>query len=209
MIAFIVMVVTSFTKPLYANTLSSPTFSFVEAENILSFSLSTDGNKINLEWELDSTSSIESMSIERSINNNYFKSIQEFSNVYQQGFYSDFITNTNQKTSQIRYRLVVHYKNGKEYISESKQIQLKKTELLKPTIISTLSQIEINFSSGDEVNTEVQFFNTTGREVFKKNFIAKKGENLYSVDSSNFRNGLYFVRITQGNAVTTTKFFVR
>lgn len=208
--AFIVIMFTFFTNAVYAYRLEPHMSSYeLKSKSISSFSLSTDKDKINLEWELNSVENIESLSIERSIDKRYFKPIQEFSNVYEQGFYSDFIPNIDQKASQIRYRLVIHYKNGEQVISQSKQVQLERVVQLKPTIISTLSQIEINFSSENEMNTEIQFFNTTGREVLKENFLAKKGGNLYLVDSSNFHKGLYFVRITQGGSITTTKFYVR
>jgi len=72
-------------------------------------------------------------------------------------------------------------------------------------VSNNLIKVEINNAAASGGNYTFVLYNTLGQEVYSKNVNASEGLNLYTINSQNFTNGIYIIRIMGSNSVYTHK----
>lgn len=77
---------------------------------------------------------------------------------------------------------------------------------IAPNPVRNIANIEFNMLSSNAVSIEVR--NVLGELITSENVLASQGKNNYQIDASTMSNGLYFVRLKNGNEVLTKKFLI-
>ena len=66
--------------------------------------------------------------------------------------------------------------------------------------------LNLSFTSDKQSNVSFEIIDVLGKQVYSENFIAQTGNNLRSVFVNKLKNGLYFVKIQNGNTQTVERF---
>lgn len=168
-----------------------------------------EGSRVNLNWNIDDVPNISQVIIERSDNNAFFRSLTTLENKAINTRYTDLLSVSDLNKRSLYYRITVVTTSGEKFTSEKIPVDLGSTKNLKPNIIVSGGEINVEFQSERNAASEISVFNNTGQPIKTINFFAREGNNAESILSSDLRPGLYFLRIEQSGEVTTTKFFVR
>ena len=67
---------------------------------------------------------------------------------------------------------------------------------------------ELRFKSDATINSMIQLFDITGKEVYVEKIAAKNGTNLLQINASEFSKGMYMLKLTSGNASTLQKIII-
>jgi len=168
-----------------------------------------EGSKVHLRWDIDQIADIKEVIIERSENNTFFRSLAKLEKKSISFRFTDYLLASDLSKRSLFYRVTIISSTGKKYISQNVTVDLGSTKNLKPSILVSGGNIEVDFQSELNSSTQISIFNNTGRTIKSVSMYSRTGDNKEIISSSDLRAGLYFLRIEQNGKVTTTKFFVR
>ncbi|HRH50001.1 MAG TPA: T9SS type A sorting domain-containing protein [Panacibacter sp.] len=83
--------------------------------------------------------------------------------------------------------------------------------LAKPALYPNPStgKINIQYNYNSAGKTQIKVFDLAGKIVFTKTAMAMKGNNIYNLDLSHLKQGMYYLELTDGNEQTRTKFIIQ
>lgn len=171
-----------------------------------------DGNyydkKVNLNWVTETEINNDFFTIERSIDMENFEVIGVIkgngnSNSKLNYTYHD----NNPKKGIFYYRLKqTDFDGNSEYFNPI-SVEINSTFYdfhIFPNPISGYGHLE--FTSSEDTEQILSIFDISGRKVFEKNYLIKKGNNNLTLETTNLSKGMYFVKLDDGAEGINIKF---
>lgn len=172
----------------------------------IQFSVTTESDRILLSGNVFHDKSISTVRIYRSYDGKKFNSV--FTSSSNTISYTDYSAQSRSQ-EMVYYKVKAYFRDGSTLESSVKEINVNEARSLKPIVITSGGQINIEFFNAKDASVTAQVFNTTSRLLKQDEFQPYKGTNQITMDGSNLRSGMYFLRLEQNGKVTTTKFFIR
>ena len=109
------------------------------------------------------------------------------------------------------YRLKIIEKGNVEY-SQARYIELEKTDKfyidnIYP--IPSFDKLYIDVYSGDESNVTIEIIDLSSRKIFNENKIIQQGNSSLNLNISDYKKGIYFLIISDGNKTIRSKIIIK
>ena len=165
---------------------------------LISFSATTNKNKVNLNWKTATEIDNDYFTIERSYNAIDFEDISQIqaagnSNKIISYKFTDFDIDM---TNSIYYRLMQTDFDGKFTKSEIISVNSKTKKFSLINSYGYEGDIYINMNSDINSNGFMEVFDISGRLLLSIDLNLNEGINSYKIQMPNYYSGLYFIRIT-------------
>ncbi len=117
--------------------------------------------------------------------------------------------------SESTVRSIFRPRGGCVNLRKSKNIEVKENEISHPITKIKLSPLpaskmmNISFSSKEKNNTKLEIVDLQGKKVQEKTITVTEGQNQFSIDVSELKNGIYIVRFTNGTMGENAKLVIQ
>lgn len=180
---------------------------------LTSFTGDAKDNSVKLQWELASSNTLQSVTLEKSYNGSDYGAVNEYwINVDNNKNSSDFMYSDNAAQSIVYYRLKMISESGNIEYSNILSFNMASADVNKfkvyPTIIS--SSAAINFSADKASTASFQLFDYSGRVVYHQELHLSDGNNNISI--SNFGNlaaGNYIAVLRSSDKIYNQKVMIK
>ena len=182
----------------------------VLALNITSFTAEKlDGSTVKLSWMADGTNAAQSFSIQRSTDNTSFAEVGTVKGEQGKTAYSFIDAGVN--SPDVQYRLKAVDQSGASVYSNVVKLSTDSVALriaLRPSFTTSGSTSLYTVLSKDET-LQLTVTDVMGRIQFTKMLRLGRGENYTVLNVSQFAKGIYYVRVSSLDGVSSTLSFVK
>lgn len=178
---------------------------------ILDFNGANSGNKVSLNWKMESGGEWDQCIVERSDASGRFESVTVFLPTDAQATnysYTDVLSATGSyyyrlklisPQGEIKYSNILAFKTG-----EGKNVQKL---LVYPSLVT--DNFTVKFSAERNESARLQVVDYSGRQVYSKTISVKQGENNISVNDFSSQRGNFVIVIRSANKVQSQKIIVQ
>ena len=182
---------------------NSNTFSVAE------FFAIPETNKVTLKWVTINEKADQTFMIERSYDNTVFETLAFTTGKGVSSFPNNYtITDSNsQDNGFVYYRLTQHDSDGNVVFIQNQKVERVKQVTFDATVypnpVTDKANIIITDTNGELI--ELSIHSLTGQLVYRQNISTEKGDKELILPINELRSGIYFLTLTSGNHVVTTK----
>jgi hypothetical protein len=80
---------------------------------------------------------------------------------------------------------------------------------INPNPINSGDNLNVNIDLNERVKMSLQIIDITGKTVYNQLLKATEGNNEINIDSQTLNRGMYFLKLSSENGVTTQKFVIQ
>ncbi len=166
---------------------------------IVSFTGTVQNCNVALNWKLQASNTITNVAVQKStdgINYEILKNISDNN--------ADSFIDTKLFAKENMYRLVITELDGSKTYSKvlslKNNCELEKNNLIvTPNPLFSYSDMSIKINAIVAGKTELRIINSNGQLIETKNFISKKGQNVFTYAASSLNKGINFIVILFAN----------
>ena len=166
-------------------------------------------NKVTLKWITTNEKENQTFMIERSYDNTAFETIASTTGKGISIFPNNYaITDSNSQDSGfIYYRLTQRDSDGNVVFTQNQKVERIKEVTFDATVypnpVTEKANIIITDTNGEVIKLAI--YSLTGQLVYRQNISTEKGDKELVLPMNELRSGIYFLKLTSGNHVVTTK----
>ena len=189
-----------------AAKMSNPSTS---ALSVAEFFAIPEPTKVTLKWTTTNEKANQTYTVERSYDNIAFETIDTSIGKGISSFPNNYaVTDSNSQDSGfIYYRLTQRDSDGNIVFTQSQKVERIKQVTFDATVypnpVADKVTIMIADTSGELIKLAIH--SLTGQLVYSQNVITEKGDKELVLPMNELRSGIYFLTLTSGNHVVTTK----
>ena len=169
-------------------------------------------NKVTLKWTTTNEKANQTFMIERSYDNTAFETLATTTGKGASTFPNNYaVTDSNSQDSGfIYYRLTQQDSDGNVVFTQNQKVErVKLSEMLTfgatvyPNPVVDKANVIITDTNGELI--ELSIHSLTGQLVYRQSVSTEKGNKELVLHTNELRSGIYFLTLTSGNHVVTTK----
>jgi hypothetical protein len=178
---------------------------------LTSFTAVNNNNNIKLHWQTQYEQNSKHYIIERSTDGINFTDIEKVAAAGNSSApltynYTDVLPAMLQTMPTVFYRLKAVDTDGQFLNSEIAAVHLNKKDiqlLIFPNPVKDVLQVQTNGLTGQAI---LSITDATGRQVYMRDILLEQGSNSMPIKISQFSNGIYYVKLSNGKDSFTKQF---
>ncbi|MBI2729819.1 MAG: T9SS type A sorting domain-containing protein [Sphingobacteriales bacterium] len=177
------------------------TCTLLPANPIINFTGNKNGQSIYLSWHYTNAAVIERVVLERSIDQNHFSGIKEYTSINQGG---DVFTDAETYNST-EYRLLVYTKTRDKFYSQTLRFKKEGISSLLISPVPVKDKLLVEFTANKKQALTLTIFSVDGKKLWQQQYSVIQGKQTLTVFVPAIAKGIYFLQVNANDELQTKK----